>query len=221
MKHMFRNYTLKLLPHLPWAKDLKSYLYFTFAIIVMYVTPCYNVTCYNGILNSIVACNIITWCYIHYSTIENERRHYICNVFSHWLRTCSAIDRKWPQLRPLLHSVTIFSPICAYFERCEFPVYLIRLGSLHLSPLATITSEISGGSIHPSNRPTSQGRWDVSWGCLYWTYARLLNHESKYRSDLFIILKHWNDRGYGLSLIEYMSCLLRPSDAYIHLSKGL
>ena len=24
----------------------------------------------------------------------NERRRYICNVFSHWLRPCSFIDRK-------------------------------------------------------------------------------------------------------------------------------
>ena len=24
----------------------------------------------------------------------NERRHYICDIFSHWLRTCSAIDLK-------------------------------------------------------------------------------------------------------------------------------
>ena len=26
--------------------------------------------------------------------LANERRRYLCNVFSHWLRPCSAIDRK-------------------------------------------------------------------------------------------------------------------------------
>ena len=34
--------------------------------------------------------------YLWQSTVwANERRRYICNVFSHWLRLCSAIDRKW------------------------------------------------------------------------------------------------------------------------------
>ena len=28
----------------------------------------------------------------------NERRRYICNVFYHWLRPCSAIDLKWVQI---------------------------------------------------------------------------------------------------------------------------
>ena len=28
----------------------------------------------------------------------NERRRYICNVFSHWQRPCSAIHGKWPKI---------------------------------------------------------------------------------------------------------------------------
>ena len=28
----------------------------------------------------------------------NERKRYICNVFSHWLRICSAIDKQWAQI---------------------------------------------------------------------------------------------------------------------------
>ena len=34
-------------------------------------------------------------CYLWLSkALANERRCYICNVFSHWLIPCSAIDRK-------------------------------------------------------------------------------------------------------------------------------
>ena len=45
--------------------------------------------------------NIINWTSIgiNFSEISaSEKRRYICNIFSHWLRPCSAIDRKPAQV---------------------------------------------------------------------------------------------------------------------------
>ena len=62
--------------------------------------------------------------------LANARRRYICNVFFHWLRPCSAIDRKqslvkltedgldWPQMVP------DEAPVTARSEWHSFDTYV-------------------------------------------------------------------------------------------------
>ena len=43
--------------------------------------------------------------------LANDRRRYICNIFSHWLRPSPAMDRKWTQ---------------AYMFEANFPDWIVR-----------------------------------------------------------------------------------------------
>ena len=53
-----------------------------------------------------IFCLIYSW-----ARYEPLRRCYICNTFSHWLRPCSAIDRKWAQVFQWWWSLQVqFSP---------------------------------------------------------------------------------------------------------------
>ena len=71
----------------------------------------YNSEQYVGIVGNKVRIYTCTWCSkrgsetpgpVFYRLLNNasanERRRHICNVFFHWLRPFSAIDRKWSRL---------------------------------------------------------------------------------------------------------------------------
>ena len=75
--------------------------------------------------------------------LANERGHYLCNVFSHWIRLCSGIDRKRAQYANLLVAIIIT------VIRLSYPNNTVgeRTVTLKINARCSITQTLTGQSI--------------------------------------------------------------------------
>ena len=113
----------------------------------------------------------------------NERRHYKCNVFSHWLRPCSAIDRKWAQI--------VQTIVYHHFELCIHVIFswsivildnvyfILYLHCLYVwSWCWTLT--------HRSMTPDRTGLPEISIGQKWEAIITGLNHFINFKYRVFI-----------------------------------
>ena len=120
--------------------------------------------------------------------LANERRRYICNVFSHWLRPCSVIDRKHITVMSKWARWHLNSPAARLFTQTFIQVQI--KGNIKAPRHWPLWGEFTGE--FPAQRASNAENVSI-WWCHHEALDRqlLFFHEWMFQQFQYIIIKQW------------------------------